>query len=501
MNLIGLTYGPLAFESMVSAFTRLFWLNSMRPLKPAYPATTGRYAPLSELPAVLAARSPQERQALRQWLSLGAEERKFYAWGAKSGLIADNIRFCPICLEACYHSYFFQWLPISICPLHGCELISRCVQCNAPTLALASRVSLGRRPYLCARCKGPIADMAPNLEIYFDLQVTPTILEYGMRPALMQWRRTTRYLQVLAQIAPEMRLKTNRDFFPWCNGAAFVRAIEELLHKMDFPLGASHHNGVTLLSWRCRRSLDGQARCAPDHECPQRCAGATFDPARVYRATRRQLGLWIEVDEYPHCADEALSHVYWNKCRRSLREYNAYCAAFALFRRVCEEGDLPPFTTELVNFNASVLCKVTDTPLGCMGSRVGYRALLCGLYAVLYASVLANPSLTLFELCRMVDISGVRLAAANLSEPQVTAGAVFFPTVPGMVLDPFTRRADVAISWESALEDIDEAERSKFLGNINTPMWRWLDQMLPVWRSRDIPWLGWRVPPDSERSQ
>lgn len=59
-------------------------------------------------------------------------------------LFDAEMRFCPLCLQAGYHTVLFAARGMHHCPVHGCELCERCEHCDAPLPATISNAFLDK---------------------------------------------------------------------------------------------------------------------------------------------------------------------------------------------------------------------------------------------------------------------------------------------------------------------------------------------------------------------
>lgn len=63
--------------------------------------------------------------------------------------VADDLRYCPICIARGYHTPLFQLLAIAKCPIHREPLKERCPRCNRVTPYCCGRLTTDN-PYGCA---------------------------------------------------------------------------------------------------------------------------------------------------------------------------------------------------------------------------------------------------------------------------------------------------------------------------------------------------------------
>lgn len=129
----------LPFASLWHTLLRVAALNSLRmrelPNASAYsePGTCSTIHSRSRLLYNESGNRPGEgisTRALARWLHEPVEVFEWAHLGripkALRGLVHEGLRVCPECLSAGYHSALFSLRPLQTCPIHGCELSSRC---------------------------------------------------------------------------------------------------------------------------------------------------------------------------------------------------------------------------------------------------------------------------------------------------------------------------------------------------------------------------------------
>lgn len=67
----------------------------------------------------------------------------------------EQIRYCPQCMDQCYHSIFFQIDGLKKCPIHKCELQDRCQHCGQLTGPYPLTPQTINHPYQCHHCEQP----------------------------------------------------------------------------------------------------------------------------------------------------------------------------------------------------------------------------------------------------------------------------------------------------------------------------------------------------------
>ena len=71
----------------------------------------------------------------------------------------SELRYCARCLQAGFHTAWFQWLVVERCPLHDASLRTGCVRCDA-AISYALDAQLALSPLRCTTCQ---CDWVPTL--------------------------------------------------------------------------------------------------------------------------------------------------------------------------------------------------------------------------------------------------------------------------------------------------------------------------------------------------
>ncbi|WP_408529257.1 TniQ family protein [Paraburkholderia nemoris] len=99
------------------------------------------------------------------------------------------LRYCPVCLEAGFHSAWYQAETLSCCPFHGCELVTFCQTCGAPTSIYGLSATLFGVPYSCWSCGGPVAGAEFDLSEHLSLRSDQSLIDSKLQ-ALLYWFET-----------------------------------------------------------------------------------------------------------------------------------------------------------------------------------------------------------------------------------------------------------------------------------------------------------------------
>jgi hypothetical protein len=168
----GADLGPLPCESSFSVLARFSWANALdaksaRTIAVREATQVSKAGDLPPIPWVLPSSSDV-------WLP---------------GLFTrERLGMCPICMSELYHSYWFDFEPLTHCPIHGCEIVTRCQSCGGD---LPLRKELGRklsRPYACRSCGCPITGEAVSLEAHLARREDMLGFENAFEE-LEHWRR------------------------------------------------------------------------------------------------------------------------------------------------------------------------------------------------------------------------------------------------------------------------------------------------------------------------
>ncbi len=441
---VGLDLPPLPYESLRSAGARLSWRNGFSDgtLKMIYNEALWCAARDHR-----GARTPTDRMALHlltEWpLGDNAEEesRQQYASAGLEGIMT-GLRYCPVCLEGCYHSYLFQWTGVYSCPIHDCPLVAHCSSCGAKLAEAAFNESIGLLGYRCPHCGGPIAGAAPDLGLHLELRDHSALIEERFG----SWSR--RLVHVQTRIGPVRASKgvvaeqCRGSEKSWFDKQALLKAMQELVcAETNGTKGVSKSSGITLIRWRIwtSRSIFEAIFSTGRLTWRERTRGLL----PVYLATRRQIENWLFGQE------DVREKICW-ACFRFERshdeavvsEWEPSVLAYVLLR----------FTQEKFGFgnNASDACRsmvqLRDAPANITRCwirgglpRIVYRAWLLACFAVLRALVVRHPSMRLTQVLQLSQFpeSLIPIFESPDSNDIFLTGGVFFPTIRDMPMQPF----------------------------------------------------------------
>ncbi|WP_143016641.1 TniQ family protein [Paraburkholderia phenazinium] len=124
-------------------------------------------------------------------------------------LLTNRLRICPVCLEAAYHSYLYQIEALQQCPLHGCQLQSFCMTCGT---ALPTALNWRRAfdvPYQCARCGCPYSGACTSLQQHEDLRDQTELIRRSLHP-IYDWLQNVGALEFLVHYANDPEQSVDR---------------------------------------------------------------------------------------------------------------------------------------------------------------------------------------------------------------------------------------------------------------------------------------------------
>ena len=272
---------PLPGESIVSSVWRFAWRNHL----------SARQLKSMLNPAVFKNVSGWDAQS-REAQFLGASHAKH-----RSAWWASSFRYCPLCLEHLYHSFWHQLLFLSHCPLDGAALRSTCYCCGALLIAENFDHCLLNKPYSCSKCLGPISGIEVNLDLRLAIQQCAS--EFAsvfvkierwwalMSPARKEVERLLPYRSV-ASYAPWLRPDTS--------------AIQWVLATAPIPQGISTETRtlpqLIVFRWKVRLKPDPPTRIWGRRTSRDARVGLAL---QVYRATLRHL--WRTISQCSFCDD------------------------------------------------------------------------------------------------------------------------------------------------------------------------------------------------------
>jgi hypothetical protein len=102
-----------------------------------------------------------------------------------------TFRYCPICLEHAYHSFWHQNLFITHCPLDNAPLCTQCYCCGYVLPAYGFHYRLLDEPFTCAQCGGPVAGVEPRVSARLQIQERAIEIGRTLDVLALWWEMTT----------------------------------------------------------------------------------------------------------------------------------------------------------------------------------------------------------------------------------------------------------------------------------------------------------------------
>lgn len=427
---------PLPHESTLSALWRFGLQNGLRG---AALAKTCYNRPALQKKSVNLESDLSHFTKATNWELPSSCELYCLAFAAKTvgKWLHQSLRFCPVCLEAGYHSIWHQFVLLHVCPLHGCSLTQLCQSCGTDTGVHGHRSRLALSPYKCLECLRPLAGVKQSVTAHLEFRVHAQQIDDAFA-ALHRWVLDEKQCLAPLQNIVEQRswMITNKSM-RWCNTDALVRATALKLQPLEISR-SSTDAAVCLLRWQvamqtCNRA-PGYGRLSRNRRVQT--------PSAVYRATVRIFQRWL-FNTSSAREKEAKLWGMWIQAQEegtiNLMAWNPYELAYVLLRN--SQAPVPDMGTDV-----SVLA-IADVPAVGLATyenrapRIAYRAAYLAIYAGYYHLITrARRSGTLsVESLRRLSPANI-VAVFNLSRDLTSfiSGGVFFPSVPGMPIRPFS---------------------------------------------------------------
>jgi len=413
---------PLPGESIVSSVWRFAWRNQLS---------------VKKLKSVL---NPTVFNNVSGWGVLSQEAHFLEASHAKhrSAWWASGIRYCPLCLEHLYHSFWHQSLFLSHCPLDGAALRGECYCCGALLNPGNLDHCVLSKPYICSKCSGPISGIEVNLDLRLAIQQRAS--EFAsvflkierwwalMGPARKQFERLLPYRSV-GTYAPWLRPDTS--------------AIQWVLSTAPIPQGISTRTRtlpkLIVLTWKVRLKPDPPTsiwgkRTSPDVRL--RLA------LQVYRITLRLL--WRTISQYSFC-DESEYRLYQTLLPENVVNFpakiNLHVFAFITLRRSYETYYSSSMARpEKANFEH----RLVGFPFGdefAERIRICWRAQFIAEYASIYwwLTAVRNGRRGMRDLRKENLTLHNAFTEYDFEQGHLMSGSVGFPAVDGLDLKLFSK--------------------------------------------------------------
>ncbi len=431
---------PLPGESMVSSLWRFSWRNGLSTKELLSFCTKG--SGYEKEDAACCSTWGFDADVFLDasgWVNPPQELQIFGAPRAQSRSLwwSRGFRYCPICLEHLYHSFWHQSIFLSHCPLDGVPLLDKCYCCHEQLPAYGFRRKVLSRPYLCLVCKKSISGIKISLEARLSIQQRKKELK-GIFDVLERWwLDSSAARDELASLLPS---RGGLVGAPWLRPDVSMRqwVIDRVPPPAEIPVATRTLPSLVVIKWKVKLEPDDPMafiwarRQTRDEKLNL--------ASQVYRATMRRLMQAIardapfdDADYRRHYAlpvrDLVSAHRDCNLKLLALimlrRSYETY---FSQFAESGEEARLDAYSVGFPYGNEFAL-----------RVRICWRAQFIAEYASFYWWLVAVRD-------GRKGVKEFRRETATLSDidvkfdhrnGDVVAGSVAFPAVDGLHLDLF----------------------------------------------------------------
>lgn len=428
---------PLPGESITSSLWRYAWRNSLR---------------AKELLQFCSHGATYEREHAKLTLAAGFDAKLFVKssqWGRVSeepkfivakhrrhlGMWWDTtFRYCPICLEHVYHSFWHQNLFITHCPLDSAPLSTKCYCCSRLLPAYGFHYRLLDSPYICTHCGGPIAGVEPRVSARLQIQEREQQMRAALDAFALWWELSSEARQEFEFLFGE---RQTYSFAQWLRCDTSIRQwVLDRAPVCSYPAVSSRTiPKLVILKWRVRLTPPDPLKHFMRTRIP-RCVQLGL-ARQVYKATLRRLARAVQAIS-PF--DEAKHRRYLASPPSDIVRHpsgcNMYLLALVVLRRCYEtyfsaiQEDISDvqFQMDLTNFGSELE----------FGSRVRiyWRLRFLAEYGSIYWWLVAlrNDNAA----ARNASLSHTLLRATTVDpsdqEGDLAAGSAAFPSVDGLDL-------------------------------------------------------------------
>jgi hypothetical protein len=273
---------------------------------------------------------------------------------------ARNFRYCPLCLENAYHSFWHQNLFITHCPLDGAILSTGCHCCGRLLPTYGFHYKLLDRPYTCEHCGGPIAGVKPQIAARLEMHENSAKIKRAHLLMALWWEISRPVRDEFEFLFGERDLYT---YSPWLRSDTSIRqwVLDRSPPCSYIALPSRTIPELVILKWRVQLAPPDPR----DRFKPKRTSAAVqLDLARqVYMSTLRCLFRAIQVvapfDEAEHRRTLALAS---GDLMRHPSGCNMYLTSLVVLRRqyetyyslMHEDFSEAQFRMELENFGSEL---------------------------------------------------------------------------------------------------------------------------------------------------
>jgi len=422
---------PLPLESCASFLLRFAWRNRLSAAQLRECSSKSQQFPFTFDEKIFA--------QVSSWHSTDIAERHRVGNTHWAVWKSDLFRYCPLCLECGYHSFWHQFSMLWLCPIHHIELRTRCHSCNADCPNYPTSKKLFDRPYYCAKCKMPICGVAPSLSAHLDFRECGIDLNEAFAPYTKWWGakykepKNFHWLNLWTGRI-EMRMNSCRD-------QGFMQSI--LCDGTDVPEYFSQplYRDITTLSWVVLPQHDNSSLALFPEQYSWNDHRRRALP--IYRATLRVLEHQIDRHEKPTSAEISRHRSFQvisegRKRGIDVRSYQPRLFALCLMRWQLEAGFGFGSFTDSCNAEFYYARSIEKHCLNARPlPRLQWRAIYLAIYAVWYYRVLTAKRQGWLN---VADLSTTNKGCIVWTEKTAiehhlvvtVGGAVSFPSIHGL---------------------------------------------------------------------
>lgn len=436
---------PLPYESMRSAMARLGWRHGIYADNLVSLGIAHGNDPEGQIPGDLPAGSLDLYCIIRDWLKKTTAEGEYRRmhFGDLSSFLwqTREFRFCPLCLEVCYHSFLFQWRLLEVCPLHGCPLTTSCLHCGRAVLESHSYSSIGLIGYRCILCKEPISGGEPSLAQHLQFQRDAEYVETVMAESVRHCETIFNRLKFLCSADKVLSAQAKGSLRRWTYTGQIFEAAHRGVARGPLPKGVTDVLGITFIKWRVRENEHphlGFERSITDKRAKARVANLFL----VYAATRRRLARWVfagrpvDREDYRLCT---LLDVSGDT--RCVGDWDQLELTYLIFRICIERGGLRPIQNGGPTIARTTLHDPKLRGQDGQISLITYRAWLLSAFAIIHAYLGTRGHMTIDEVMMVPNFPQTLIPTHTELNPISSGvdGIVYFPHIDGMPLWPFQK--------------------------------------------------------------
>lgn len=422
---------PLPFESSVSALWLYCWRNVTNAEQLLKLISAKKSYPKHVFNADLGWLDLAGINAITRWTLFTNLEREFFQPGG-DGLrywTSEILRFCPLCLEDTYHSYWHQSVFLDVCPFHNVRLCESCQLCEKATDDFGSSSRTFNDLYWCRHCGGPIAGARPSLSGRRELDRHRVQIEKCFEGVHRWWTASAGARERI------LRLTCQRTGVP--KTPANVELAQSALNALcgSPPGGRSFSRPLEWVIWKGAAVTPMRtARIERLYPCDYRKY-----MQKSYRWTVRALERTVG-SRYPFSFEEYRRHLAWPIHHKgsSTVGYEPHLLALAIMRRYLEVD----WGWLSVRSHESPLLGLAAFSQFGRQSRRHWRAILLCIYAGVYACVRKAPGGVLdWDALQYIGPQDIFVYVKTgfwdglrYHETRLEYGEAFWPAVDGLIL-------------------------------------------------------------------